>query len=517
MALEKVDNETERRILIGLIVSKQYCTSIAKLIDFNIFSASFSKRIAEWAVKHYLRYKEPINTLIQDTFNRESENMSEDDVNLTKELLIHISNEYDEEELFNASYWIDKTIEYIKKKKLEQSIEQVKDALAIGRVKEAETIYLKYNSVAKETSGISSIKNKEEILEEVFSTSNNILFQPSGDIGKLMGPLRRRGLVGIFGAAKSGKTFLAFDLALQAAKKGNKVLIVSLEMSESECWGRLIQQACKRPLDEKLQEALYAVPDCAKNQNGSCRNRQRTNKVKYLTGRTGAEYINPDYTPCTLCMGNSLDFEISFFDVMHEKPVLTKEEADKLLNKQIKWNNLDNIHVVAFPQFSVGFDAVSSTLDYMEQVENILPDIVVIDYLNALRCNSYKDKRNNIDEIWMNAKRASDEKSICIISPIHSNRSGYKEDAYLGMDNVSESIGIMNTLSQAIGIDYDSNLAAHKVVRAHIVADRFSPFDSRDIVYCCQTLDHGVFCGESWYYKHLDHVNMKSGKAEKSS
>lgn len=36
----------------------------------------------------------------------------------------------------------------------------------------------------------------------------------------------------------------------------------------------------------------------------------------------------------------------------------------------------------------------------METVEGILPDIVVVDYLNALKC-FYKDKRNNIDEIWM--------------------------------------------------------------------------------------------------------------------
>lgn len=51
----------------------------------------------------------------------------------------------------------------------------------------------------------------------------------------------------------------------------------------------------------------------------------------------------------------------------------------------------------------------------------------------------------------------------------------------------------MNTVTQSIGIDYDSNLAAHKVVRAHIVADRFGSYDARDIVYCCQTLDHGAF------------------------
>jgi hypothetical protein len=506
--IKKVDMETEKKILIGLITNKRFCLNVCPILNTEFLSASYSKRIADWSVDYFKRYNEPIGEHIQDVFNREETNLPEEESSLIKELLLHISMMFDEEDnSFNANYWTDKTLNYLKKKGLEKTIEGVNNNLSLNRIEEAERSLFSYNTVAKETSNVSSLIDIDTVVANVFDKSDTELFTPDGDMGKIIGPIRRRGLMGIFGASKISKTFCAFDVALEAANKGYKSLIVSVEMSKNECEERLLLQAFNRPYDEDKSLSLYATWDCLKNKENKCRRKDRVNKERYMIRRNREEIINEDYAPCDICRGKNNEYEIDFLDKWEERPVLTPDYAKNRLKKALKWQGLRNIRITAFPQFSATFSQVEQTLDYLQSVEDFQPDIVVIDYINILKPTAYTDKRVGIDSLWQEAKRCADTRNICIMSPIHSNRSGYNE-VYLDMTHISESIGIAATCTNIIAIDTQKELQAHNCVRVHQIANRFDQFNPKDHVYVLQCLNHGYFKYDTWYYSYRDHLNF---------
>jgi hypothetical protein len=278
-------------------------------------------------------------------------------------------------------------------------------------------------------------------------------------------------------------------------------------MSKTECEERLLMQVLERPYSVDNVESLYTTWDCKKNRTGKCRKKERVGKGKYLTGKINSEYVNPDYIPCDVCRGKSNEYELEFFDRTESRPVITSEYLKTRLKSALKFEGLKNIRITAFPQFSAPWESIEQTLDYLQTIEDFQADIVVIDYINILKATTFNDKRNNIDMLWQSAKRCADERNICVISPIHSNRSGYN-DVYLDMTHLSESIGIAATCTNILAIDSEKELKAHNCVRAHQIANRFDQFNPKDCVYILQNLNHGKFCYDSWFYSYRDHLNF---------
>lgn len=508
--IKKVDMETEKKILIGLITNKRFCLNVYPILNTEFLSASYSKRIADWSVDYFKRYNEPIGEHIQDVFNREETNLPEEESSLIKELLLHISMMFDEEDnSFNANYWTDKTLNYLKKKGLEKTIEGVNNNLSLNRIEEAERSLFSYNKTSMETSRIKSMENIDEVAESVFDKESVELATYPGDIGKIMGPLRRRGVHAIFSTGKGGKTFFLVELVLLAARKGHKVLISSHEMSTQEVWQRIVMQLTQRPYDPAKSIGKYGVFDCVSNRVSKCRLPQRINHQKYLTGRKGEEEINPNYLPCDVCRGKSDWYVPTFFLKEQEKPHLTKDYTKKRLEKFLKWEGGKNIRIVSFPQFTANFKDIEQAFTYLRDVENFDVSMIADDYINAHKLNN-KDRRLALIEEWHEAKRMADENDICIVSPLHSNRDGMRSDS-LDASHISECQDIYNTITSMVAMDTTPELDAYNVVRMRKLADRFGGYNKQEFCYITQCLDHGMFCKDSW----LSEFNDKSSAFDK--
>lgn len=500
----KVDTSTEKQLLIGLITSKRFCLSIAPIIDTKCLTASFSQRVAKWAVDHFKIYGEPIGDLIKDTFNKESVNLPEDERDLIEELLLHISAVYDDSDVsYNAEYWIDQSLQFIKKKKLEKVSEQIINNLKMARVTEAEEALFSYNSSSLEVNQIKTLQNVDEVVEAVFDKASTELCTLDGPIGEIMGPLRRRGLHALFSTGKGGKTFFLIELALAASKNGHNVLICSHEMSVREVWERILMQITKRPYDPAKSIGKYAVFDCISNRGTGCRLGKRVNSAPYVSGRKGEQHINPDYIPCDVCRLDGGETYIPGFFIREvEKPFLTKEYAKRRLNKALQWEGVNRIHVVAFPQFTATMDDIEKSFTYLRDVQGIDVSLICDDYINA-HSLSGKDYRLAIANEWNRAKRLADENNICFVSPLHSNREGMRSDE-LNASHISEAQSIYNTVTSMVAIDTTPEISPYNVVRVRKLADRFGGYNSKEFAYITQLLDHGQFCLDSYISRFSD-------------
>ena len=73
-------------------------------------------------------------------------------------------------------------------------------------------------------------------------------------------------------------------------------------------------------------------------------------------------------------------------------------------------------------------DTIESHLQQLEHQNEFKPDIIIIDYLDMLRTKGRKERKDEIDDVYTDAKGLAKELGIPIISPSQANRTGADED-----------------------------------------------------------------------------------------
>ena len=101
--------------------------------------------------------------------------------------------------------------------------------------------------------------------------------------------------------------------------------------------------------------------------------------------------------------------------------------------------------IKSYPPKRASLNTIEAHLDKLKITEEFEPDLVVIDYLDLLKSDSKREKKDEIDDIYYEAKGLAADKGFPIISPSQVNRSG-------AQDNVIEG-------DKAAG-SYDKNMIA---------------------------------------------------------
>ena len=73
-------------------------------------------------------------------------------------------------------------------------------------------------------------------------------------------------------------------------------------------------------------------------------------------------------------------------------------------------------------------DTIESHLQQLEHQNEFKPDLIIIDYLDLLRTKSRKERKDEIDDVYTDAKGLAKDRGIPIISPSQANRTGADED-----------------------------------------------------------------------------------------
>ena len=417
--------DSEKKILIGMIVSTEYLHKIIHMADLKYFVLDYSRHIVRWVLEYYKKYKEAPSKHIQDIFNTEKENLKEAEADLIEEFLSALSDEFERDSKFNVDYLIDRTVKYFDERSLVVLSENIQSCVGAGKIEKAKELLQGHRVVAKNTSQWVN-PFEENFVAEVYKTHlspepdvdlNENLFKMPGKLGDLMGMFKRGWLISYLAPRKRGKTFFLQETAIQAATNKLNVAVFSLEMSKLGFAGRLIQR-----ITAMGEETLYYYPvfDCLRNQDGSC-SRKESSKIVSIDNKTIEFDESIGHVACTKCRGNKKFVPVTWFEKI-KRPIMTEKKLVRGA-KGFRFSYGDRVRVKIYPSFSANLTNIISDLDLLEYTEGFIPDVVLIDYADILAPEDRRsDQNTRIDETWKMMKQISEMRHCAVFTATQGNR-----------------------------------------------------------------------------------------------
>lgn len=120
-------------------------------------------------------------------------------------------------------------------------------------------------------------------------------------------------------------------------------------------------------------------------------------------------------------VGKRYDSVFSGIDV--DKLDQHRDEVEKAISK-VK----GRIVIKEYAPKRASLDTIESHLQQLEHQNEFKPDLIVIDYLDLLRTKGRKERKDEIDDVYTDAKGLAKELGIPIVSPSQANRTGADED-----------------------------------------------------------------------------------------
>ena len=496
----KIKKDDEKSILISSIVSTNFLKQTEHFLYVDSFQIPYARKIFKWVKDYYNKYDEAPNKNISDIFESEKRWIDETDAELIEGFLSSISNQYiKEKDNFNASYSVDKAKQYVKEQELKQKIKEVNGLLLNGRVDEAESVLVGYKRKAVEVSSWENPLDLNYIRSHFQTKDQNILFTMPGDFGKMIGPLERGRMIAIQAPLKTGKSWALGLFRNSALINRLKVAEFNLEMLSSSVTARAYKSITAAAVSEG--ESLFPVVDCVLNQTQECKKPEKKNNIALCS--------HPDHMPewgehkleykvCDVCRGTD-DFVPSTWYESIEREELT----ESLTTRKVKafhnmWGS-NNWRLKVYNKFSATVDDMKRDLDFLEDTENWVPDVLVIDYPALFRSkNSREDRRIQISDIWKEIGGIATEKKCLVVAAVQTNREGSKKGKSSIYD-VSESITIAQDIDIGVVLNQSEQQKKRGVISASIGAMRDGEYHKADSCLILQDLKAGQAMLDSYF------------------
>lgn len=453
----------ERRIITGLIVSKDFLDRVQRFWDSVLLESPELQMIADWCMDYYRKYNRAPDANIESIYVSalKQSNMSKSQAEYIEELLNSLSDEYGRDERFNAAYLYDQAVKYLKARELERHNEEVQSLVEQGRVEEAEKLQLSYTPSIVENNEVGLDLSSSEALERVeraFSeTAQSVLIYP-GALGQMWNEhLIRGGFVSFLAPEKRGKTFWLLELSLRAIRqRANVAFFEAGDMTESQILKRICVYIAKKSDRERYcQEHLSPIGDCVYNQLNECTRKDRNCDHGIFEGispeefaRNSAEFINlevlsekfkefPDYEPC-----DSKDCKKRWGSVWLKKvkktSPLTAQQAKTSLQKFFH-RYRRRFKLATAPAGTLTVSDIRKYLNEWERFDGFVPDIIAIDYADLLSSEDGKvsEFRHRQDHIWKSLRALSQERHVLVLTATQADADSYKKGT-LSLSNFSE-------------------------------------------------------------------------------
>jgi len=194
----------ERRIIVSLINSTQYCRRIKNIWDISLIDSQSAKRLATWCWTYFERYGEAPQKEIETIFFNRAKQLSKDIAQeIEEDFLPKFAEEYNSEE-FNLEYLVEETEKYFSERRLKILTDNIQSLITAGEVHQAEKTIVEFKPLS------TSVRK----LNEYILTAEQIRKQNNKRPALLMKPWLREGQTTIiYGNYGSGKSLLAISVA----------------------------------------------------------------------------------------------------------------------------------------------------------------------------------------------------------------------------------------------------------------------------------------------------------------
>lgn len=431
--VERVDVSVEGRILGNLITSGELLGKVRQIIDPTLFESPISRIVGQWVLDYFDRLHDAPGKAITDVFIARRAELNEADAGLVKSFLQNCSVTW---KPTNVAFAEGMATRFFQERSLDRLIENLKAKASGGNIDGAQRLIAEYvRPELVHSRSIDLLHCKPGIIQNAYQNEDEELFGLRGGLDRLVGgPLCRGELVAFLAPPKSGKTWWMVDTAITAMTRGKKVLFVSLEMTEDQ-------------MIRRFWQSLSGCSRWGENSPGS-QFVQNGNKWDLVQGERTTKRV--DLEPKSI------------------------EEIQKV------YDNLGGeLKFRCYPTGTLTLQKLQSELKLLEVFEGFVPDVIVLDYADIMALPPGKEKRHQLDALWMSLKGITNERNILIVTASQTNREtvGGKRDA--DETNIAEAASKINHVNRMITINR-------------------SPRDKRMGIYrmSCQTMRDGRECYE---------------------
>ncbi len=490
-----VNKKVERQIIIQMITNSDFLKQIIPIYQQSSLSASYSTIIAGWCIDYFNQYEVAPNKDIESIYQRLYNNGLDDSkAELIQKFLSSLSDEYENEETQNTAYLVDQAEKYFRKQSLQALRTELQASILNDDLEAAEAIVGGYSRVLRpQSKGADLITDKDCIAQAFNPDSGDLMYQLSGDIGKLIGPFERGSLVGILAEQKRGKTWWLQELGLRGLFAGFNCLYVSFENTQEQMTRRLHQRLSgKLKPGEPNQNILIPIIDCLLSQNNKCKKNRRKSisGIVDSKGRKALFKEATDYEPCTVCRGQK-DFIPSTWFVEKWKIAQTEDGAISK-GQRLKESKLrgSKYRFMVFSPDTTSVNDLKTSIYNMEQDDGFIPDIIVTDYADRMIADKQsREKRDNLNSIWSAHKSLALDRHCLVISASQSNtvRTGKN----ISKGDWANDISKLDIVDKALAVNQTDDELLMGFTRISKIAERHEKYNASHQVIVTQSLEIG--------------------------
>lgn len=406
--IEKVDISVESRILGNLITSTELLGKVRSIIDPTLFESPISRIVGQWVLDYFDRLGSAPEKAVSDIYIARQSELKEADANLVYGFLKNCSASWKPS---NVQYAEKMASDFFQRRSLDRLIESLKTKASTGNVDGAQRLIAEY--VKPEVIHSKSIDLLHEVapIQHAFQNEDEELFPLRGGMNKLVGgPLCRGELVAFLAPPKSGKTWWMIDSAITAMTRGQKVLFISLEMTEDQ-------------MTRRFWQAL-------------------SGRSRYGEEAPGSTFESAADGKWNLVLGSRPTEKVS-----------TSEEDIRVVQKAYLNVTEGNLKFRCYPTGSLTLQKLQSELKVLEVFENFIPDVIVLDYADIMQLPPGKEKRHQLDALWLGLRGITTAMNNLIITASQTGREtvGGKRDA--DESNIAEAVSKLNHVTRMITIN----------------------------------------------------------------
>jgi replicative DNA helicase len=126
------------------------------------------------------------------------------------------------------------------------------------------------------------------------------------------------------------------------------------------------------------------------------------------------------------------------YDAIFTGIPIDKLDSNRKKVEEVISNVKGKVVIKEYPPKRASFDTIQAHIQQLEFQHDFKPDLIIIDYLDYIRTRSKKERKEEIDDVYVGAKALAKELGIPVVSPSQANRGAAKNDIIEG-DNAAGS------------------------------------------------------------------------------
>ncbi len=452
MAVQRksLDFESEKRILINIILNDDYCSRILPLLKDDYFPSDATRTIISWVREYYESYNTAPKTHINTIFEEEGRTLEPSTLNQVQSILQHLSDVADTN-IGNIDYLCDKAVKFLHAKDIKLKIKVAQQHIDNNQPEKAQIV-----------------------LDTPFTGQDKILpVVHWGDKKYLRGVVRK-----MVQHSDDDKAFFRY--------RGR----VGTFLGNIDRGWFIAKRVIFSPMF-----------DCVANQHGICALKERTGVGQLIEpgGELPPYEEVPDWVRCEACRGTP-----KFI------PTAWKEPVTKLQYKQEEYFKRAYAFMKMYgkycrtifrPSRTCTVSTLQHDLDNLIKYENFVPEIVVIDYADLMipeRVNS--QRRFDLDTVWEGLRALGQDRKVLVVSASQTNRSS-ADAKYVRDIDIAEDFSKIAKLDLGIGICQTPEMKLNGEMNLNKIANRHGEFVYHHTCTVLQELTHmqGILDSEFQY------------------